>query len=153
MKACNNHDACIEQALHRASTICRDRGLRFSKLRQKVLEIVWASHRSIKAYTILENLKAEQASAEPPTVYRALNFLMENGLVHKLNSLNAYIGCSHPLQHHESYFLICEVCNDVVECYDQRIARAIRDTMDKNHFDSKCVTLEIKGKCQNCQEA
>lgn len=153
MKACNNHNTCIEQALHRASTICQDRGLLFSKLRQKVLEIVWTSHRPIKAYTILGNLKAEQASAEPPTVYRALNFLMENGLVHKLNSLNAYIGCSHPLQHHECYFLICQVCNDVVECCDQRIARAIGNTTNKNCFDSKCVTLEIKGKCQHCKEA
>ena len=106
MLDCQDHEVCIERAMREAESICQEKGLRFTELRREVLKLVWASHVPVKAYDILENLKGKEWSAKPPTVYRALDFLLETGLVHKLDSINAYIGRSHPREKNASYFLI-----------------------------------------------
>ncbi len=150
MHTCTDHDSCVGDALQKADMICQDKGLRFTKLRRKVLEIIWESHAPAKAYDILDKLKKNDTSAKPPTVYRTLDFLLENGLVHKISSLNAYVGCSHPLKHHECYFLICDACQEIKECCNNDIAQAIIGTANKNKFHLKNITLEIEGKCQEC---
>ena len=150
MRKCRTHKNCINNAVREAELICQSRGLRFTDLRRTVLKIIWTSHRSIKAYDILDKLKDSRYSAEPPTVYRALDFLLENGLIHKLDSLNAYVGCAHPHKHDQCYFLICSECHEIKECCDQRISDAIAETTTKNKFSSKHATLEISGKCSEC---
>jgi len=121
-------------------------------LRQTVLRMIWANHGPAKAYDILDKLKEEDASAKPPTVYRSLDFLIENGLIHKLNSLNAYVGCSHPLKHRECYFLICRTCKEVKECCNSALDEIISVTANKNKFQPKHITLEIEGECQECMK-
>ena len=99
MLDCQDHEVCIESAMRDAEEICQEKGLRFTELRKEVLKLIWLSHIPAKAYDILEMLKGKTWSAKPPTVYRALDFLLENGLVHGLDSINAYIGRSHPRDH------------------------------------------------------
>ena len=141
MPRCTTHKTCISNAVRRAESICRRRGLRFTDLRRCVLELVWQSHKPAKAYAILEQLKGKDYSAQPPTVYRALDFLLAQGFIHKLNSLNAYVGC---------YFLICSECREVKECCNRLLSSAIAQTAAKNKFSNQRAILEIEGKCAEC---
>ena len=152
MHAHHNHKYCVKDAMQLAESICSQKGLRFTGLRRTVLEMVWAGHRPVKAYDILDKLKDKRASAKPPTVYRTLDFLLENGLIHRLNSLNAYVGCSHPQKCSECYFLICSECGEVKECCNPTLAKAIVGTTSKNKFSPKYITLEIEGKCEDCKK-
>jgi len=90
----HDHSRCVSHALAEAETICARQGLRLTALRKRVLELVWASHKPLGAYDILGVLSDEDGRrAAPPTVYRALDFLLENGLVHRIASLNAITDC------------------------------------------------------------
>ena len=150
MPACQAHKNCISKAVVRAERICRDKGLRFTELRRKVLELIWASHAPAKAYAILERLGGDGTTVKPPTVYRTLNFLLEHGLIHKLDSLNAYIGCGHPLKHSECYFLCCSSCGEIKECCSEELDQTLRKVTGRNQFKSTHTTLEIKGECREC---
>lgn len=154
MYNCTSHKDCIADALHQAEEICAVRHLRFTEIRRKVLELVWQNHGPVKAYDILDRLDGLDhriAAIKPPTVYRALDFLTENGLVHKINSLNAFVGCSHPLRHKECYFLICSDCGEAKECCNPDIIDAISKTSRRNEFQAEHVTLEITGECSDCR--
>ncbi len=151
VQVCHAHKDCVSEALLNAEAVCRDREARFTKLRRKVLRLIWASHRPAKAYDILKKLGVGTAGAKPPTVYRALDFLLVNGLAHRLNSLNAYVGCSHPLQHDECYFLFCSTCGEIEECCSGELKRAIRKATGRNQFEPRHTTLEIEGKCRECR--
>ncbi len=147
---CQQHERCVDRALSRAESLSRKRKLRFTPVRRRVLEIVWESHRPSKAYDVLAKLRKIMPSAKPPTVYRALDFLLANGLVHKLGSLHAYVGCSHPLRHCECSFLICSKCNAIKECCNGVLRHAIVTTAGKNRFLLGKSTLEIGGECRDC---
>ena len=150
MHTCQSHSSCVGEALSKADAICQDKGVRFTELRRTVLEMIWESHSPAKAYDLLDKLKAVDSSAKPPTIYRSLDFLLENGLAHKLSSLNAYVGCSHPHKHHECYFMICSDCGQIKECCSNKLADAILDVAAKNHFTLTHTTLEIAGLCEHC---
>src|SRR5919204_1424092 len=94
--ASHDHDSCIDRALDRAAQLCEERGARLTALRREVLALVWRGHEPVGAYAILEALRRSHPGAAPPTVYRALDFLIEHGLIHRIESLNAYVGCSRP---------------------------------------------------------
>ncbi len=99
-----------------ADALCARQGLRLTALRRRVLELVWQSHKPLGAYDILAVLSEQDGRrAAPPTVYRALDFLLENGLVHRISSLNAFIGCNHPEHAHQGQFLICRECHAAIE--------------------------------------
>ena len=151
MLDCQDHEVCIERAMREAESICQEKGLRFTDLRREVLRLIWRSHVPAKAYDILENLKGKEWSAKPPTVYRALDFLLETGLVHKLDSINAYIGRSHPRDHNGCYFLICTDCNEAKECCSPELSDAIELAWNKNSFKPKKITLEVFGQCSACR--
>ena len=151
MLDCQDHEVCIESAMREAESICQEKGLRFTELRREVLRLIWLSHIPTKAYDILEKLKGKAWSAKPPTVYRALDFLLETGLVHKLDSINAYIGCSHPREHEGCYFLICTDCNEAKECCSPELTDAIELAWSKNSFRPKKVTLEVLCQCGKCE--
>ncbi|MBX6321374.1 MAG: transcriptional repressor, partial [Rhodospirillaceae bacterium] len=129
------------------------RAARFTELRRRVLEIVWRSHAPIGAYDILQLLQAEQRAAAPPTVYRALDFLIEHGLVHRLDSLNAFVGCAHPERRHVSEFLICTACARVAELDDARLLSALEDSAAAANFAVRRLTIELQGLCPRCAEA
>jgi Fur family transcriptional regulator, zinc uptake regulator len=151
MRTCTSHAVCVEDALHVAERICAEKNVRFTPLRRTVLEMIWEHHGPAKAYDLLDKLKKEDASAKPPTVYRTLDFLLENGLAHKLSSLNAYVGCSHPLKAHACYFLMCTECGGITECCNSTLAQAITETARKNRFTPRRITLEIEGVCEECR--
>ena len=151
MLACEDHEVCIEKAMREAESICQEKGLRFTDLRREVLRLIWLSHVPAKAYDILEKLKGKEWSANPPTVYRALDFLLETGLVHKLDSINAYIGRSHPREENACYFLICTDCNEAKECCSSELSDAIESAWDNNSFRPKKITLEVLGQCNACR--
>src|SRR5918995_5952602 len=109
----HDHARCIDAALDRAAALCARRGARLTELRRRVLELVWQGHAAVKAYDVLDRLGRKAGSAKPPTVYRALDFLIAHGLVHRLESLNAYVGCPMPDASHEGQFLICGACGGV----------------------------------------
>jgi Fur family zinc uptake transcriptional regulator len=150
MYVCKQHESCIETAILEADLICKKKGLRFTPIRKKILEMIWASHGPVKAYEILDILKKTFASARPTTVYRSIDFLRDNGLIHKLTSLSAYIGCTHPLKHNDCYFLICIVCGEIKECCDSQLTKQIKETSKQNKFKLNQVTLEIDGTCEDC---
>ena len=108
--------------------MCAPAWQRLTELREQVLELVWRSHAPIGAYQILDQL-AERGRVAPPTVYRALEFLSREGLIHRIDSLNAYVGCPSPARPHQAYFFICRACGDAAEIHDDGAvghARALR---------------------------
>ena len=150
MKKCKSHKSCIKEALIEAKIICDQRGVKLTKLRETVLKLIWKNHSYVKAYDLLEELRKIDRSAKPPTIYRSLDFLMENGFIHKIQSLNAFVGCSHPSEHNECYFLICKECQNIEECHSKSINEFVQSTSNTNNFSANQVTLVISGICQEC---
>lgn len=146
----HDHSHCQFEALSRAELLCDERGARLTPLRRKVLELIWNSHQPIGAYAILDNLRDRDRGAAPPTVYRALDFLMEQGLIHKLESLNAFIGCDHPENRHVSQFLICTKCHGAVEIQDAGISNAVKKSAGDAGFTVSRLTIELQGLCPTC---
>jgi len=146
----HDHDTCIENAVADAERICAARGTRFTELRRRILTMIWQGHKAVKAYDLLDQLATEGGSAKPPTVYRALDFLMEEGLVHKIESLNAYVGCPHPGDSHISQFLICDNCETVEEVTSEALNKAVAKAAADSGFTINKQTLELHGLCKNC---
>ncbi len=149
----HNHNICVSQALETAEKLCRERGLRFTALRRQVLRLVWDSHKPVGAYDILDSLKQDGKKAAPPTVYRALDFLIDADLVHRLDSLNAFVGCPDPSSSHQGQFLICRGCRTVAELDDAKINSLVQDIAADLGFSAEQQMLEIQGLCQACREA
>ena len=151
----SNHDhrKCIDDAIAAAETRCARDGRSFTALRRQVLELVWSSHRPLGAYDLLDMLRDQRRNAAPPTVYRALEFLLECGLIHRIESLNAYVGCGSPDAHHGGQFLICRECSAVAELDDPAISRAIARKASALGFDVEQQTIEVTGLCPSCGAA
>jgi len=147
----HDHQHCIDEALAIAEQLCADRGRRLTPLRRRVLELVWESHQPVKAYDLLARLQQESASAAPPTVYRALDFLIAERLIHRLASLNAYVGCAHPGHRHTGQFLICSECQSVAELDDADIEQALSRRADAMGFALTTQTIELEGCCPRCR--
>lgn len=148
----HDHSDCVTDALDTAEKLCRARGLRFTKLRQQVLRLVWDSHKPVGAYDILDSLQQNGKKAAPPTVYRALDFLIEADLVHRLDSLNAFVGCPDPSSSHRGQFLICRGCRTVTELDDADIISLVQGKAAILGFSAEHQMLEIQGLCRTCGE-
>jgi len=150
----DHHQHCISRALASAEELCAQRSVRLTPLRKRILELVWQSHKPLGAYDILDRLSREDGRrAAPPTVYRGLDFLLENGLIHRLASLNAYIGCSHPEVAHEGYFMICQQCNNAYELAQHTaIDAAVSAEAAQMGFIVETQMVEILGTCAQCRE-
>jgi Fur family zinc uptake transcriptional regulator len=150
----HDHSHCVHNALSEADAICERAGLRLTALRRRVLELVWQSHKPLGAYDILGVLTEQDGRrAAPPTVYRALDFLLENGLVHRIASLNAFVGCNHPAHAHQGQFLICRNCNAAIELSNDPISEAIVAGAAGVGFTVESQTVEVVGVCSGCQKA
>ena len=147
----HDHGECITEALQAAERLCRMRRVRLTQLRRKVLELIWSDHKPVGAYTLLAKLQ-QDGPAAPPTVYRALDFLLEHGLIHRLASLNAFVGCARPESPHGTQFLICESCQNLAELDDGEIASAISRSTRASGFSPLRQTVEILGLCPQCRE-
>lgn len=148
----HNHRDCVQHALETADIICRERGLRLTPIRRRVLQLVWNSHTPVGAYDILDALGRDGKRSAPPTVYRALEFLIEADLVHRLDSLNAYVGCPDPRSSHAGQFLICRGCRSVAELDDAEISGLIDQKAAGLGFTAVRQMLEIQGLCPECRQ-
>ena len=150
----HDHGACVATALRQAEAVCARNGAKLTPLRRRVLELVWSSHKPHGAYALLEALEKEAAKKVAPlTVYRALDFLVEQGLAHRIESLNAYLGCSAPDGGHAGQFLVCERCGCAVEIDDPAITSTIERSAAARSFVVHRQTIEISGVCRACQES
>lgn len=148
--AAHDHGACVDEAMARASALCAERGAQLTPIREKVLRIVWRSHKPIGAYEVLDELSRSHKSARPPTVYRALDFLMGEGLIHKIESLNAYLGCVEAGGPHTSEFLICRKCGTAEEILDPKLDQALEAAARRAHFCIERKVVEVAGLCERC---
>jgi Fur family zinc uptake transcriptional regulator len=148
----HDHRKCVVDALSTADELCARRGARMTDLRRRVLTLIWESHAPVGAYAIMEMLRKEGRNAMPPTVYRALDFLQEQGLVHRIASLNAFIGCNNPTEAHATQYLICRRCGTVAEIENGAIGGAIAASARELGFDMTGQTVEIAGICRDCLE-
>lgn len=146
----HDHQRCIAEAMAGAEQVCLQRKQRFTRLRKRVFELIWQQHKPIRAYDVLEQLQKDGRAA-PPTVYRALDFLLELGLIHRIESLNAFVGCIHPERQHEGQFLICKSCKAFAELDSDQITEVISRNAEQSGFEVQQRTIEILGLCPHCQ--
>ncbi len=146
----HDHGACVDDALSAAEELCHQQGVSLTILRRRVLELIWHRHGPVGAYELLDQLRIERRGAAPPTIYRALDFLLENRLIHRIESLNAYVGCAGPATSHGGQFLICDGCSSVAELDDGAIARQVRNQAHSLGFTVTRQTIEIMGLCPKC---
>ena len=134
---------------------CHQRGLRLTAIRARVLGFVAAAGKPIKAYDLLELVREGEGAgaAAPPTVYRALDFLLANGFIHKLESVNAFVACHHPsTDQHSVPFLICDRCHSAVELEDREVVDALDARARALGFSPQTQTLEVHGLCAECAD-
>ena len=136
-----------------AERVFRERGLRLTPIRANVLRLIAEAGKPVKAYELLELVRAGKGvgADAPPTVYRALDFLMANGFVHKLSSVNSFVACHHPSSNQHSVpFLICDRCHSAVELEDRDIVRQLEARARELGFKPQAQTLEVHGLCAEC---
>ena len=145
-------NAGIEQQLDTAEATCIHRGMRLTSLRRQVLGLILETGGPASAYDLLDQLRLHHKGAAPPTIYRALDFLLEQRLIHKVERLSAYIGCVHVhnTEQHAAQFLICRQCGRVAELEDAPIRAAIDAAASRVGFHAHGSTIEIEGICAAC---
>jgi Fur family zinc uptake transcriptional regulator len=145
------HDAAgFVRAVERA---CRERGLRLTPIRARVLGLIADAGKPLKAYDLLDQVREGEGPgvAAPPTVYRTLDFLLANGFIHKLQSVNAFVACHHPnTAQHSVPFLICDRCHNAVELEDVHVVAALEARARALGFEPQAQTLEVHGLCAAC---
>ncbi len=144
------NDQTLSHTLKRADALCRERGLQMTEHRKTVLRLVCESDKPLSAYDLLDLMRGIVTNPAPPTVYRALDFLLAQGLVHKIESLHAYIACAHPDHPHVSQFLICNDCGDVAEIEDSGMAISLKAVGESIGFRTKRPVVELLGTCAEC---
>ena len=147
----HDHGRCSTDAMAVAEARCVERGQRLTPIRRSVLAAVLVSHRPLGAYEIMERLAPRGPQPAPITVYRALEFLRENGLVHRIESRNAFVACVHA--HGASdivVFLLCESCGTVGEASSAEVAAKLRAAARSVGFTPKSPVIEISGICTHC---
>src|SRR5487761_1701461 len=137
----------IERALARAQRICAGRRLRLTPVRRRVLELILASRQPIGAYALLAQLQRERGRLGPPTVYRALDFLVAGKLIHKIESVSAYVACADVDHPHESQFMICDDCGTAEEIRDVEIVETLRRLGEGRGFVVARQVIEARGLC------
>ena len=146
----HDHSGCIHKAIETAERLCMERGARLTPIRKKVLELIWESHRAVKAYDLLERMRPFDCAAKPATVYRALDFLSDHGLIHRVESLNAFIGCVCSESQHEQLLLICMQCHEVEERSGEGVMEAVAWELEQAGFIHHRKAIEIHGVCALC---
>jgi Fur family zinc uptake transcriptional regulator len=146
----HDHGACVSDTIAAAEARCAADGLRFTPVRRKVLEILLQEHRAIGAYAILDKLREDGFGSQPPVAYRALDFLVANGLAHKIERLNAFIACVHPSHAHTPAFMICRLCDAVAETHSSPARGALGDAARATGFRIERTVVEAEGVCPAC---
>ncbi len=146
----HNHQSCSGDVLAKADKLALDAGLRLTPVRRRTLEILLEEHRAMGAYQVLERLAEEGFGKQPPVAYRALDFLVENGLAHRIRRLNAFTACMQPGVTHAPAFFICSGCDAVAEASEEAVGNALLSAADRLGFKVERMNLEAVGTCPNC---
>lgn len=156
----------VTNRVEAAKEQCRVRGVRFTPLRQQIYALVLQATKPVGAYDLITQLQQARLSASsegikeseegaknvaPPTVYRSLEFLLAEGLIHQLTSINAYVPCCHPRAQHTAAFLICEQCQRVQECSSVPVQEMMSFAEQDVGFIVERSVIELSGRCQACQ--
>lgn len=141
----------IDLHISKAKVFCEKKGARFTSLREKVYALLLAQEGAIGAYELLDTLKLTEANAKPATVYRTLDFLLEFGLVHKLESTNAFVACHHFDCNHPVQFLICDKCGEVQEIQSSGLKERLDKQAQSVGFVVIKQTIEAHGLCATCR--
>lgn len=142
----------VHPVMDQIEAYCQKEGLRLTPIRRRVLELIVQADKPIKAYDLLDQLKVEHAGAAPPTIYRALDFLLAHHFIHRIETLNAFVSCMHPEHPHEGQFLICNRCHQVVEIEDKVLNERLSQAAQSEGFTPSHQVLEIYGCCDDCQD-
>ncbi|MFP3385126.1 MULTISPECIES: transcriptional repressor [Tritonibacter] len=149
--ASHDHTRCISGGLETVETFCKANRLQFTPVRRRVLEILLQQHRALGAYEILDYLRREGLGSQPPVAYRALDFLVKHGFVHKIERLNAFIACMHPGETHTPVFMICRECDSVAEAHREPMQGQLGDAARAAGFLIERTVVEAEGLCPKCQ--
>ena len=141
----------VKGFIEQADQLCLKRNKRFTELRKQVLLLLCESEQPLGAYALLDLMRDSGRSAAPPTVYRALDFLQEQGFVHRLASNNTYLACAHPQHEHEAVFLVCKQCGFTQELHTDGIYQAVAAKAKLVKFDVEHASVEVAGLCRQCQ--
>lgn len=150
----HDHDRGINAAIAQAHELCANLNKRLTPTREIILKLLWQSHQPLGAYQ-LQDLLSEVTGKKvaPPTVYRAIEFLLELRLIHRIASLNAFIGCpfpTFPVEEHSNIFMICAHCNNVVEVADRQVNQLLESISNRVSFKLDRQSVELFGLCPNC---
>lgn len=155
----HDHRHCRDDAVHRVEARCKALGLRLTAQRRQVLDILLASHVPVTAYEIIDRIAESGRRPSPISVYRALDFLTANRFVHRIESRNAFLACSHehdgavPGRDPMLVFLLCEACGAAAEAEPPALAAAIGDIAGSAGFEVSAAVLELRGLCAACRAA
>lgn len=140
-----------ERLLAQAEMICQQRNVRLTPQRLEVLRLMASQHGAISAYDLLDLLKESEPQAKPPTIYRALDFLLEQGFIHKVESANSYVVCHHLGEpSHTSALFICHRCGQVTEQATQDIQTHLEKLAQQASFTLQHCVVEVHGLCSAC---
>jgi Fur family zinc uptake transcriptional regulator len=141
----------LADRLDEAGRICAQNGALLTHLRRSVLQLILEADGPLTAYQLLDQLRQIRKSAVPPTIYRALEFLLENRLVHRIERLNAFVPCTEADHDHKDVqFLICGACGTVAEIEDSGVAKALAKAAEKEGFRPGHAMVELDGVCAAC---
>ena len=129
---------------------CQRQGIKLTPLRQLVLKLICQQPQPISAYELLRELRKIRPNAEPPTVYRVLEFLQQQHILHRIESNNSYIVCLHPEEPHQSQILLCTQCGVASEVHDDDVVGAVNACAKQYHFKIDQGITEIRGLCSKC---
>ncbi|QBQ99974.1 Fur family transcriptional regulator [Paraburkholderia pallida] len=147
------HGASLESALAMAEAYCRERGEKLTPIRRKVLELLLTSGRATKAYSLLDEMRQIHPGSAPPTVYRALDFLLSAGLVHRIESINAFTVCHDLTQCQHGILVVCQQCGNVTELHEPKLRQALVAQIEAAGYRLSGDGIELKGVCAQCQAA
>ncbi len=153
MAAMGHHHASRDEQLAEARRRCETAGETLTPLRQRVLELLLDHHAPAKAYDLLPLLDHERGQAKPPTIYRALDFLVRMGLAHRIESLNAFMACDIGACARSTIFLICEKCGAAEEFDAGHALVDLTDAAKRDGFAIRRTMIEASGLCSKCQAA
>ena len=148
----DTHTHSIARRIADAEQECQRRGVRWTALRSDVLTLILQAPKPVGAYDLLAKMAHQGRPPAPPTVYRSLDFLLEQGFIHRLTSINAFVPCCHPRNGHQAAFLICQRCHRVDEAESLSLQNSLQMIAQQGGFLVKQTTIEIAGLCVSCQQ-
>lgn len=150
--AAHDHSHCTGDVLSHAMDLAEARGMRLTPVRRRTLEILLEAHKALGAYEVLERLGRDGFGTQPPVAYRALEFLVEQGLAHRVRRLNAFTACMHPGLPHRPAFFICTGCNTIAEARSPAIQQALDKAAREIGFRIDRMNVEAAGLCPACRD-